>query len=84
MIGGDVTVIGPAIVGATRMQQAAKPGETLVSATFGDELFARTRGDPRFARAFQVERLLRPTKEHPEGVVVYRVGTSPRITMSAS
>ena len=61
-IAGDFTVIGHAVVGATRMAEAASKGETLCNIRMGHVLSA----DPSLKDAIELRETIAKTKEYPE------------------
>ncbi len=70
-VAGDLTVVGPAVVGAVRMVSAAEPYETLLNSVVGTPLF-RDKENLQRQLGIHIERLVRPTKEYPAGQEVYR------------
>ncbi|HKT22328.1 MAG TPA: hypothetical protein VJR06_06965 [Nitrososphaerales archaeon] len=69
-IAGDFTVIGHAVVGATRMAEAAAKGETLCNIRMGHVLGA----DPELKGSIELYEAIAKTKEYPEhGQEAYRI-----------
>jgi class 3 adenylate cyclase len=70
-IGGELTVVGPPVVGAVRMVTAAtEPREIIANVFLGERLLAEV--DGVYARlGVTVSREHRPTKEYPRGQEVY-------------
>ena len=73
-IGGELTVVGPPVVGAVRMVTAAtEPREIVANVFLGERLLAEREGV--YARlGVTVSREHRPTKEYPRGQEVYLLG----------
>jgi len=70
-IAGELTVVGPPVVGAVRMVTAAvAPGEIVANVFLGERLREEQRGVYEDLR-FVVSREHRPTKEYPQGQEVY-------------
>ena len=70
-IGGELTVVGPPVVGAVRMVTAAtSPREVVANVFLGERLRAEQEGVYR-GLGVTVERDHRPTKEYPQGQEVY-------------
>ena len=71
MIGGELTVVGPPVVGAVRMVTAASaPGEIMANVFLGERLRAEQDGVYE-QLGVTVTREFRPTKEYPNGQEVY-------------
>ncbi|MEX1100958.1 MAG: hypothetical protein WD739_12045 [Actinomycetota bacterium] len=70
-IGGELTVVGPPVVGAVRMVTAAElPGEIIANVFLGERV--REEQDGIYERlGVQATREYRPTKEYPKGQEVY-------------
>ena len=70
-IGGELTVVGPPVVGALRMVNAAtRPREIMANIFLGERL--RAEQDGVYAGlGVTVTREHRPTKEYPRGQEVY-------------
>ncbi|MDG7009009.1 MAG: hypothetical protein JRN06_12425 [Nitrososphaerota archaeon] len=69
-IAGDFTVIGHAVVGATRMAEAAAKGETLCNIRMGQILSS----EPSLRGAVELHETIARTKEYPEhGQEAYRI-----------
>ncbi|MDG6910073.1 MAG: hypothetical protein JRN08_06860 [Nitrososphaerota archaeon] len=69
-IAGDFTIIGHAVVGATRMAEAAAKGETLCNVRMGHVLNV----EPSLQGAVELSETIAKTKEYPEhGQEAYRV-----------
>jgi class 3 adenylate cyclase len=70
-IGGELTVVGPPVVGAVRMVTAAtEPREIIANVFLGERLLAEV--DGVYSRlGVTVSREHRPTKEYPRGQEVY-------------
>ncbi|HKT22795.1 MAG TPA: hypothetical protein VJR06_09340, partial [Nitrososphaerales archaeon] len=69
-IAGDFTVIGHAVVGATRMAEAASKGETLCNIRMGHVLA----GEPSLKDTIELHETIAKTKEYPEhGQEAYRI-----------
>ncbi len=69
-IAGDFTIIGHAVVGATRMAEAAAKQETLCNIRMGSILGA----DPSLKGKIELQEAVAKTKEYPEyGQEAYRV-----------
>jgi class 3 adenylate cyclase len=64
---GDPTIVGPAVVGAVRMIEAAGPGETLANVILGEYLIQGVREEQFPLLAVTPDR--RPTKEYEEQAV---------------
>lgn len=70
-IAGDFTIIGHAVVGATRMAEAAEKGETLCNVRMGHILAA----DPVVRGTVDIHEAIAKTKEYPEhGQEAYHLG----------
>jgi class 3 adenylate cyclase len=70
-IGGELTVVGPPVVGAVRMVTAAsEPREILANVFLGERLLAEREG-VYAGLGVNVSREHRPTKEYPRGQEVY-------------
>jgi class 3 adenylate cyclase len=69
-IAGELTVVGPPVVGAVRMVTAAQPREIIANVFLGERL--RDEQDGVYeALGVTVTREYRPTKEYPSGQEVY-------------
>jgi class 3 adenylate cyclase len=78
-IAGELTIVGPPVVGATRMVSAAAgPGEIVANVYLGEHLHDEQNGIYR-ALGMTSTRESRPTKEYPRGQEVYvlRFGGEP-------
>jgi class 3 adenylate cyclase len=70
-IAGEVTVVGPPVVGAVRMVNAAsRPQEIFANVYLGEHLHDEQDGIYR-ALGMTATREARPTKEYPKGQEVY-------------
>ena len=70
-IGGELTVVGPPVVGAVRMvTAAARPREIMANVFLGERLRAEQDGVYE-GLGVTVSREFRPTKEYPRGQEVY-------------
>jgi class 3 adenylate cyclase len=70
-IGGELTVVGPPVVGAVRMVTAAtEPREIIANVFLGERLLAEQEG-VYAGLGVRVAREHRPTKEYPRGQEVY-------------
>jgi class 3 adenylate cyclase len=70
-IGGELTIVGPPVVGAVRMVTAATtPGEILANVYLGEHLHEQ-QDDIYEALGMASTREYRPTKEYPKGQEVY-------------
>ena len=70
-VAGDLTVVGPPVVGAVRMVEASsRPGEILANVYLGSA-FTAGRADEYKHLHFDVTSEIRPTKEYKEGQEVY-------------
>ena len=70
-IGGELTIVGPPVVGAVRMVTAAsRPREILANVFLGERILAEQEGVYE-GLGVRVEREHRPTKEYPQGQEVY-------------
>ncbi len=70
-IAGELTIVGPPVVGAVRMVTAAtRPGEILANVYLGEHLHEHQDGIYE-ALAMASMREYRPTKEYPKGQEVY-------------
>ena len=70
-IGGELTVVGPPVVGAVRMvTAAAEPREIVANVYLGEHLHDEQEGIYR-ALGMTASRESRPTKEYPRGQEVY-------------
>ena len=70
-IAGELTIVGPPVVGAVRMVTAAtKPGEILANVYLGEHLHEQQDGVYQ-ALGVTATREYRPTKEYPKGQEVY-------------
>jgi class 3 adenylate cyclase len=70
-IGGELTVVGPPVVGAVRMVNAAiRPREIMANIFLGERLLAEQNG-VYAGLGVTVTREHRPTKEYPRGQEVY-------------
>jgi class 3 adenylate cyclase len=70
-IGGEITIVGPPVVGAVRMVTAAsRPGEVVANVYLGEHLQHEQDGVYR-ALGVTASREFRPTKEYPKGQEVY-------------
>jgi class 3 adenylate cyclase len=70
-IAGELTVVGPPVVGAVRMATAAElPGEIIANVFLGERLRDEQEGVYE-ALGVTVTREYRPTKEYPKGQEVY-------------
>jgi class 3 adenylate cyclase len=70
-IGGELTVVGPPVVGAVRMvTAAARPREIIANVFIGERLRAEQEGVYE-GLGVTVTRDQRPTKEYPQGQEVY-------------
>ena len=70
-IAGDLTIVGPPVVGAVRMVTAAQTrGEIIANVYLGEHLQAEQSGVYE-ALGVTVSRDFRPTKEYPKGQEVY-------------
>ena len=70
-IGGELTVVGPPVVGAVRMVTAASaPREIIANVFLGERLLAERDGVYAGLGVF-IQREHRPTKEYPQGQEVY-------------
>jgi class 3 adenylate cyclase len=70
-IGGELTVVGPPVVGAVRMvTAAARPREIMANVFLGERLRAEQDGVYE-GLGVTVAREFRPTKEYPRGQEVY-------------
>jgi class 3 adenylate cyclase len=70
-IAGELTVVGPPVVGAVRMATAAElPGEIIANVFLGERLRDEQDGVYQ-ALGVSVAREYRPTKEYPKGQEVY-------------
>lgn len=76
MVAGDLTILGPPVVGAVRMANAARsPGEILANVAFGSALLrADTKG--AICKAIDIRRESRPTKEY-DNQEVYAISGAP-------
>jgi class 3 adenylate cyclase len=73
-IGGELTVVGPPVVGAVRMVNAAtEPREIVANVFLGERLLAESEG-VYAGLGVTVTREHRPTKEYPRGQEVYVLG----------
>lgn len=69
-IAGDFTIIGHAVVGATRMAEAAAKGETLCNIRMGHVLGA----EPSLKGSIELQGTIAKTKEYPEhGQEAYKI-----------
>jgi class 3 adenylate cyclase len=68
-VGGDYTIVGPAVVGAVRMVSAAEPDEILCNSYLGSRLAEMPLPDT----VVRLELGIRATKEYPSGQEIYRV-----------
>ena len=71
-VADDLTVIGPAVVGAARMVNVAAPYEIMLNSQIGNYITEHP-NEGGFADRFTIERVIRDTKEYPKGQEVYRV-----------
>lgn len=71
-VADDLTIIGPAVVGAVRMVSVAAPYEIILNSQIGNYITEHP-NEGGFANRFTIERLIRETKEYPKGQEVYRV-----------
>jgi class 3 adenylate cyclase len=71
LVGGNLTLVGSPIVGATRMVAGAKAHQTLVNVYLGEK-FERER-DRLGEAGIRVERSSVRTKEYPRGQVAYEL-----------
>jgi class 3 adenylate cyclase len=70
-IGGELTIVGPPVVGAVRMVTAAsRPQEILANVFLGERLLAERDGVYE-GLGVEIDREHRPTKEYPQGQEVY-------------
>jgi class 3 adenylate cyclase len=70
-IGGELTIVGPPVVGAVRMVTAAsQPREILANVFLGERVLEEQEGVYK-GLGVRVEREHRPTKEYPQGQEVY-------------
>ena len=70
-IGGELTIVGPPVVGAVRMVTAAsRPREILANVFLGERILAEQDGVYE-GLGVRIEREHRPTKEYPQGQEVY-------------
>jgi hypothetical protein len=70
-IGGELTIVGPPVVGAVRMVTAAsRPREILANVFLGERVLEEQDGVYK-GLGVRVEREHRPTKEYPQGQEVY-------------
>lgn len=76
-IAGELTIVGPPVVGAVRMVTAAtKPGEILANVYLGEHLHEQQEGIYE-ALGMASAREYRPTKEYPKGQEVYSLTFAP-------
>jgi class 3 adenylate cyclase len=72
-IAGELTVVGPPVVGAVRMVNAAsRPQEIFANVYLGEHLHDEQDGIYQ-ALGMTASRVSRPTKEYPKGQEVYRL-----------
>lgn len=77
-IAGELTIVGPPVVGAVRMVTAAtRPGEILGNVYLGEHLHEHQNGIYE-ALGMASTREYRPTKEYPKGQEVYVLTFDPR------
>jgi class 3 adenylate cyclase len=76
-IAGELTIVGPPVVGAVRMvTTATSPGEILANVFLGERLQAESDGVYK-ELGVTVMRELRATKEYPNGQEVYALAFNP-------
>jgi class 3 adenylate cyclase len=81
-IGGELTVVGPPVVGAVRMvTAAARPREIMANVFLGERLRAEQDGVYE-GLGVTVSREFRPTKEYPRGQEVYALTFDDRVESS--
>ena len=79
-IAGDLTVVGPPVVGAVRMVTAAvHPKEIIANVYLGEHLHEEQEGVYQ-ALGVTASREYRPTKEYPKGQEVYSLTFDPAST----
>lgn len=71
-VSNDLTIVGPPVVGAVRMVSAAEPYETIVNGYMGTVLY-HDRCDNEAVHRISIRRLVRPTKEYPDGQEMYGI-----------
>jgi hypothetical protein len=77
-IAGELTIVGPPVVGAVRMVTAATmPREILANVYLGEHLHEQQDGTYE-ALGMASTREYRPTKEYPKGQEVYALTFDPR------
>jgi class 3 adenylate cyclase len=77
-IAGELTIVGPPVVGAVRMVTAAStPKEILANVYLGEHLHEQQDGTYE-ALGIASTREYRPTKEYPKGQEVYALTFAPR------
>ncbi len=71
-VAGDLTIVGPPVVGSVRMATAAEPYETIANI----HLASRWRQQPSILDrlALTLSEEIRPTKESLSGQVIYKIG----------
>jgi class 3 adenylate cyclase len=69
-IAGDVTIVGPAVVGAVRMVSTAEPNEVVINVSLGERI-AKARD--QITKRFALSAADRVTKEYSEGQRVYTI-----------
>jgi len=75
-MGGDLTIVGPPVVGAVRMVEAAKfPREIVANVYVGGTLSALKASTGEDHMDVDIRREMRPTKEYREGQEVYLINS---------
>lgn len=70
-IGGELTVVGPPVVGAVRMVTAAERPREIIANVFLGERLREEQAGVYEALGVSITREFRPTKEYPKGQEVY-------------
>ena len=70
-IGGELTVVGPPVVGAVRMVTAAERPREIIANVFLGERLREEQAGVYEALGVSISREYRPTKEYPKGQEVY-------------
>jgi len=70
-IAGDITIVGPPVVGAVRMVESADPYECVVNNYLGQRLL--TVPQMMAARNYVLAPVTRPTKEYPDGQCAFEL-----------